>query len=144
MKLWVLIRRDCDEPASWLAHGLLRLKIAPLVVITESMLTDQAQFIHKVGGPDKAYVVMKFANGITLDSRCVHGGVCTVGWAGIRDLARFVEDDREYVSAEHWAFLVSALRCLPGLINPPSPLGLAGPEFDTIGWRCRAVAAGLR
>jgi hypothetical protein len=142
MNVWVLIRQDRDEPAVWLADGLLRFGIAPLVVITASRLTGDTQFIHEVGSRE-ARLVMRFSDGTTVDSRFVRGGICTLGWARLRHLTRFVEDDQDYVAAEHWAFLVSALRSLPGLVNPPGPLGLAGPEFDHLGWRCRAATAGL-
>jgi len=60
------------------------------------------------------------------------------------DLAHIVPADRSYVAAEMTAFLCAWLTGLPcPTANPPSPVGLCGPNWRTERWICIAARLGL-
>jgi len=141
--MWLLLKRNSDPAATWLAEGLSACGLNPLVIINESALSGGTVWTQRIGA-NGATVVMRLSDGTIVDSTRVRGGICLLGWAGAAPVGDFVQEDRSYVQAEHWAFLVSALYCVPGLINPPGPLGLAGPEFGLREWQCRAAKAGFQ
>jgi hypothetical protein len=60
------------------------------------------------------------------------------------DLPMIVTDDRRYVAAEMTAFLLSWLSSLAcPVVNRPSPLGLAGPNFRPEAWVALACGEGI-
>ena len=60
------------------------------------------------------------------------------------DLGHITATDRSYVAAELTAFLAAWLTALPGpKINPPSPVGLSGPNWRPERWICTAARLGL-
>jgi hypothetical protein len=60
------------------------------------------------------------------------------------DLMHIVAPDRGYVAAEMTAFLCAWLACLPcPKVNPPSPVGLSGPNWRGERWICTAARLGL-
>ena len=60
------------------------------------------------------------------------------------DLGHIAATDRSYVAAELTAFLAAWLTALPGpKVNPPSPVGLSGPNWRPERWICTAARLGL-
>jgi len=60
-------------------------------------------------------------------------------------LQRATPADSDYVQAEMYAFYLSWVNALPGVvINRPTPLGLCGPWYHASEWVYRASRVGLR
>jgi|SRR5271165_2752143 len=60
------------------------------------------------------------------------------------DLRHITATDRSYVAAELTAFLAAWLVCMPcPKVNPPSPVGLSGPNWRPERWICTAARLGL-
>jgi hypothetical protein len=66
----------------------------------------------------------------------IEGVITRLGYVSENELGHIVAEDRPYVAAEMHAFLFAFLEALPcGIVNPPSPSCLYGPNMRALQWR---------
>ena len=74
----------------------------------------------------------------------IRGVVAALETLTIRDLSHIARDDRQYVVAEMYAFLLAWLRTLPcRVLNRPTPQSLAGCGWQREQWVLVADALGI-
>jgi len=128
----VLLPGGGDLAARWAGHdaGLL----TPRGLST-------AGWRHRLGSPEDSTAVV---DGKRVPVRDIEGVLTRLWCVGIADLAHIVPADREYVSMEMTAFLLSWLTTLECPVpNRPSPSCLAGPNWRAEEWTQKAARLGI-
>jgi len=140
--MWIVLCSATDTSALWAYQGLRQLGIAPLELVTAEALSTATHWEHSLNGG--AHVTIRLADGRTICSSNIRGVLNRLSGPAPELLQRAVEADREYVQAEMYAFYLSWVHSLPGVvINRPTPLGLSGPWHHPSEWVYRASRAGL-
>lgn len=121
-----------DLAARWAAHDAELLTPRGL---------STAGWRHRLGSPEDSTAVV---NGRQVPVRDIEGVLTRLWCAGLAELTHIVPADREYVSIEMTAFLVSWLTSLEcPVLNRPSPSCLAGPNWRAEEWTHRAARLGI-
>jgi hypothetical protein len=82
--------------------------------------------------------------GRRVPARDIRGICALLSAVADSDLRHIAAIDRSYVAAELTAFLAAWLVCMPcPKVNPPSPVGLSGPNWRRERWICTAARLGL-
>jgi hypothetical protein len=116
--------------------------VTPLELVTAEALATATQWEHALNGG--THLAISLADGRRICSSAIHGVLNRLTGPSPELLQRAVPADREYVQAEMYAFYLSWLHALPGIvINRPTPLGLSGPWYHPSEWVYRASCAGL-
>jgi len=145
--LVILVHRG-DDGAARLAAEVTRRGTAELRVVTDHELASRARFVHipRTGAREGASAPSP--DGVWLDDDtelssatlgCVYSRLVMLPSPGFSS-----ESDREYAAAELHALIASWLHGLGRtVVNPVSPLGLAGAMHDLVTTITHAQAAGL-
>ena len=103
----------------------------------------QAGWRHFVDVPGAEDTVP--VDGGRLGVRSITGVLTRTPWVTAAELPQIASPDRDYVSAELSALLLSWLNALPcRVVNRPMPGSLGGVPWRTMQWRAAARLAGLR
>lgn len=121
-----------DLAARWAAHDAELLTPRGL---------STAGWRHRLGSPEDSTAVL---GGRRVPVREVEGVLSRIWCVGTAELTHIVPADREYVSMEMTAFLLSWLTTLEcPVLNRPSPSCLAGPNWRAEEWTHRAARLGI-
>jgi len=140
--MWIVLCSATDASALWAYDGLRQMGLRPLELVTAEALASAAQWKHTLNGG--AHLTISLADGRSIYSSAIRGVLNRLTGPAPEMLQRAVSSDRDYVQAEMYAFYLSWIYSLPGVvINRPTPLGLSGPWFHPSEWVYRASRAGL-
>jgi hypothetical protein len=140
--MWIVLCSATDTSALWAYQGLRQLGVAPLELVTAEALASATHWEHTLNG--SAHVTIKLADGRRICSSNLRGVLNRLSGPAAEMLQRAVPGDQDYVQAEMYAFYLSWIHSLLGVvINRPTPLGLSGPWYHPSEWVYRASRAGL-
>lgn len=140
--MWIVLCSATDTSALWAYQGLRQLGVAPVELVTAEALASATHWEHVLNG--SAHVTIRLADGRTISSNAIRGVLNRLPGPAPEMLQRAVPADQDYVQAEMYAFYLSWMHSLPGVvINRPTPLGLSGPWYHASEWVYRASRAGL-
>jgi hypothetical protein len=123
--MYLVVCSETDLAGIWAYENLLAVGLAPLSLVTLESLASTATWEHRIGS-DGAHLKIELKDGRRFCSSQIRGVLNRTLFASPNMMAEAVEQDREYANNEIVAFYLSWLHLLPGVINRPSPLGLAG------------------
>jgi hypothetical protein len=140
--MWLVLCSATDTSGSWAYHGLRQLGVAPLQLVTAEALADARYWEHRLNGG--THLKIALADGRVICSAQVRGALNRLLGPAAELSQRTATSDREYVQAEMFAFYLSWLNGLSGVVvNRPMPMGLNGPWYHLSEWVYRASRAGL-
>ncbi len=141
--MWLVLCSAADPAGLWAYEGLRQLGLTPLELVTVESLAYDSQWEHRLDGGG-THLKVTLADGRVLCSSRVRGAINRVLAPPPQASRQAVPADREYAQAEWFAFYLSWLNGLPGVvINRPTALGLSGPWYHSSEWVLRAGRAGL-
>lgn len=142
MGLWLVLGDDGDPVGPWVADGLTRRGLGPVLSLTTGDLIS-AVWAHTVGD-DGADFTARLADGTALEGDRIAGVVNRIGFIPPACTWELVEADRDYALHELNAFFMSWLASIRApVLNPPSARGLAGAWRPATEWALLAARAGL-
>jgi len=113
-------------------------------MVTAGALAHAASWTHRVS-TSGSRIEVRFADGRRLDSQQIAGTLNRLGSVWNAGTASAVEADRAYAAQEFYAFCVSWLKSLPGVVvNRPAYLGVGGRWRHPSEWAMLAAEAGLQ
>jgi len=141
--MWFLLCASNDVPALWVHQGLKAHGLAPLELVTDTMLGRGARWDHQLGA-DGVVIDVTLADGRRIRNDTVRGVINRLLWVPSEQLLRGHPSDREYATQEFYAFFMSWLYALPRpVLNRPTPRGLCGQWRHMSEWIWLATKAGL-
>jgi hypothetical protein len=141
--MYLVLCMSSDASALWAYQGLAARGLAPVLLITEDMLSFSSSWVHRISdsGTDVSF---RLPDGHQISSSVVQG-VLNRFMAPSRALIGLAApEDRDYAAQEITAFHLSWISSLKvPVINLPAPQGLAGPWLHASEWVAHANRAGL-
>jgi len=142
--MWLVLSPSSDASAIWAWQGLGQLGLAPLEFVSAEDLASALTWQYRLEAGTTCLQV-RLADGRVLNSAQIRGSLNRLHMPSPLTLQSAAPSDREYAQSEFFAFYLSWLHSLPGvMINRPRPLGLSGPWLHLSEWMMRAARAGLR
>jgi hypothetical protein len=141
--MWLVICEPTDRAALWAYQGLKRRGLAPLKLVSPSMLASSLRWEHRID-EHGASIAVTLASGRTLRGGELRGVLNRVYAAPAAVWRNATASDRLYVEQELFAFYLSWLYSLAcPVLNRPTPMGLAGQWRSESEWVRIAAKAGL-
>ena len=142
--MWLVLCSSSDPAGLWAYQGLKQLGIAPLELMTAESLAYGSRWEHRLDGSG-IHLKITLPDGRVLCSSRIRGALNRLLAPSPEVSQRAVPSDRDYAQAELFAFYLSWLKGLPGVVvNRPTSVGLSGPWYHCSEWVHRASRAGLR
>jgi hypothetical protein len=130
-----------DVSALWLARALVQLDETVEVVTVEEL--GSARLEHRIEHGSSS-VVLDLADGRRVDSAAVDMVVNRVVAPPTVPRQLVATSDCDYAEQELWAVTLGWLASFScPILNPPSPMGLAGAHRSDLEWRSLAARSGL-
>lgn len=130
-----------DVPALWLARVLVQLDETVEVVTVEEL--GSARLEHRIEHGSSS-VVLDLADGRRVDSAAVDMVVNRMVTPPTVPRQLVAASDCDYAEQELWAVTLGWLASFScPILNPPSPMGLAGAHRSDLEWRSLAARSGL-
>jgi hypothetical protein len=141
--MWLILIEPNDPLGPWLADGLRRRTLTPVVALSTQDFLDRGR-LEQHRNDDEAWFHLETEDGLVVDSREVTGAINRLRTLPLRPISgSHLGSGRKFSDAP--AILVSclaALRC--PMLNPPGSSGL-GPDVRLdFEWAVIALQAGLR
>jgi hypothetical protein len=141
--MWLVLCRDQDIEAGWIAAGLRARTDRPVERITASTLVHDCRWEHRIS-TTAASSRLLLGDGTVVDSAEVGGVLNRLGWLGAEGFGGASERDAEYAGAELYALGLSWLESLgPSVLNRPAGSGMTGAWRTQGQWRSLARSVGL-
>jgi hypothetical protein len=142
--MWLVLCSSTDTSGLWAYQGLRQLGVGPVELVLSESLAFGSRWEHRLEGGVTQFRVTLPDGRVLCNSR-IRGAINRLLAPAHGIDRQAAVSDREYAQAELYAFYLSWLQGLPGvLINRPGVLGLSGPWYHTSEWVCRASRAGLK
>jgi hypothetical protein len=142
--MWLVLSSSSDASGIWAWQGLKQWGLSPLEFVTAESLASCSRWEHRLHG-NAAQLKLTLSDGRVLDGSGIRGVLNRLHAPSPLAFQSAAPSDREYAQAELFAFYLSWLNSLSGvMINRPTPLGLSGPWLHPSEWMVRAAKAGLR
>lgn len=142
--MYLVLCSSSDTSGLWVYQGLRQLGVGPIELVFSESLAFGSHWEHRLQGGVTQFRVT-LPDGRVLCSSRIQGAINRLLAPAQGNERQAAASDREYAQAELYAFYLSWLQGLPGiLINRPGVLGLSGPWYHTSEWVCRASRAGLK
>lgn len=131
-----------DESGPWIHAALRRRGVPGLRLVTTEEIVYSTRLTHRLAS-GRVTTEVTLPDGSVLGPH-LQGVVNRAVTVPTAHLARAVEADREYATAELYALLTSIFAGLPGVVlNPGGPRGLPGPWLRPAEWLAEAARVGL-
>ena len=141
--MWLVLCPTHDLSAIWAYERLKERGLSPLEIVAAETLGCSLRWEHRLGA-EGVRVTIDLADGRTIEGDRVRGVLNRLQAAPLDALAVAEPGDVDYASQELYAFFLSWLHALPGVVlNPPTPQGLCGRWRHVSEWLVLAARAGL-
>lgn len=143
--MWLVACFPTDAAALWVASGLARRGMRPLVMVSPEALVCSRDLVHEITN-GRGRTTFTLPDGRTIDSAAVRGTLNRVTALPAAHLAAAATlDDRHYAEHELHAVVLSVLQALGDrVLNRPTPQGLAGRVRNAADWLWLAGRAGFQ
>ena len=140
--MYLILCSEGDLPAMWAYHSLRDAGLAPIELVMAMSLAFAKTWEHRIGS-EGIRLKLEVDDGRVFCSSQIKGVLNRMASAPEGFIHHAVVEDREYASGESSAFCLSWLNGLSGVINRPTPHGLAGSWRHGSEWALLAAKAGL-